>query len=77
VHQVGDKNKFRKRRLWGVMTLVSNRQTFTGNGLQKARISITDRSKYMRPLNKKQIHHANKSQAIVVWRIAVLKRLCL
>jgi len=35
---------------------VSVRQTFTSNGLQKARISFTDKSKYKRPLNKKQIH---------------------
>jgi hypothetical protein len=38
------------------MTLVANRQTFTANGLQKARISFTDRSKQKNPLNKKQIH---------------------
>ena len=43
----------------GLSVIHTYRQTFTGNGLQAAHISFTDRSKYKRLRNTKQ-NHARK-----------------
>jgi hypothetical protein len=59
------------------MTLVSNRETFTGNDHQEARIPLlTDQNTSANPTRNKSTH-ANKSQTIAVRRIGVLKWLCL